>query len=209
MNAQRWIAMAMLAVLVVIVATSSLWLPLIKNRKSSHPTPTPEATAATATPEPTQGFVPILRGTQTVVPTLDPVVIALMQEAGLKALGVGQNPVIVLGGEFTVVDDLHRASGTASVYKLGDKNRVLRLDPFEVTNGPDLWVFLSQTVEPRTSADALLPTYVNLGNLKLAEGAQNYDIPIGVNLDLYKSVVIYSTSLNLVFSSAPLEQVRG
>lgn len=201
--------MAMLAILVVIIATSGVWLPLIKNRKSSHPTPTPQATVPTATPEPTQGFMPIVRGTQTVMPTLDPMVIGLMQETGLKALGVGQNPVIILGGEFTVVDDLHRASGTASVYKLGDKNRVLRLDPFEVTNGPDLRVFLSQSAEPRTSADALLPTYISLGNLKNAAGAQNYDIPIGVNLDLYKSVVIYSKSLNLVFSSAPLEQVRG
>ena len=210
MNAQRWIAFAMMLVIVAVIATSGIWLPIIKNRKSSHPTPTPPpAGTAVDTATPTQGFVPMLVGTQTVVPTIDPVVIALMQETGLKALGVGQNPVIVLGGEFTVVDDLHRATGTASIYKLGDKNRVLRLDPFEVTNGPDLRVFLSQNEQPRTSADALLPTYVSLGSLKGPSGAQNYDIPVSVNLDLYKSVVIYSTSLDLVFSSAPLQQVRG
>jgi len=210
MNPQRWIAFAMMLVVVAIIATSGIWLPIIKNRKSSHPTPTPPpAGTPTETATPTQGFQPILVVSQTIVPTIDPVVIALMQETGLKTLAVGQNPVIILGGEFTVVDDLHHATGTASVYKLGDKNRVLRLDPFEVTNGPDLRVFLSQTEQPRTSADALLPTYVSLGSLKSTSGAQNYDIPIAINLDLYKSVVIYSASLDLVFSSAPLQQVRG
>lgn len=209
MNAQRWIALSLLAVLVAIIATSGIWIPILKSRKSSHPTPTPQATVATNTPEPTKGFVLTVKGTETAIPTLDPVVVSLMQETGLKTLGVGQNPVIVFGGEFTVVDELHRATGTAAVYKLGDQNRVLRLDPFEVTNGPDLHVLLSENPEPRTSADALLPMYVNLGSLKLPKGAQNYDISLNISLDKYKSVVIYSTSLNLVFSSAPLEQVRG
>lgn len=209
MNAQRWIAMAILAVLVAILATNSLWLPLIKRSKKPSPTPPPQSTSEVATDEPTATFAPVLRGTQTVVPTIDPITLGLMAETGLKTLAVGQNPVIVLGGEFTVVDDLHRATGTASIYKLGDKRRALRLDPFEVTNGPDLQVILSQNSQPRTSSDALLPTYVDLGDLKLPQGAQNYDIPDSVNIDLYKSVVIYSTSLNLVFSSAPLEQVRG
>jgi hypothetical protein len=209
MNAQRWIAMAMLAMLVVILATNSLWLPLLKRSKKSTPTPPPKSTSEVATEEGTATFAPSLRGTQTIVPTIDPITLGLMAETGLKTLGVGENPVVVLAGEFTVVDDLHRANGTASIYKLGDKKRALRLDPFEVTNGSDLHVILSQKAQPRTSSDALLPTYVDLGNLKLPQGAQNYDIPDAVNLDLYKSVVIYSTSLNLVFSSAPLEQVRG
>jgi hypothetical protein len=209
LNAQRWIAVAMLIVIVIIAGTSGIWLPFFEDRDSDDPTPTPEEAEVTATVEPTQGFSLVMRTTQTLVPTLDPVIISLMQETGLQALGVGQNPVIILGGEFTIVDDLHRATGTASVYRMGDNNRVLRLDPFEAINGPDLHVLLSQNVEPRTSADVLLPSYVDLGKLKAAEGAQNYDIPIAINLDLYKSVVIYSTSLSLVFSTAPLEQVRG
>jgi hypothetical protein len=127
----------------------------------------------------------------------------------LKTLGVGDQPVIILGGEFTVIDELHRASGTASIYKLGGTKRALRLDPFEVTNGSDLRVILSQAAQPRTSADALLPEHLDLGPLKAPSGAQNYDIPAIANLDQYKSVVIYSLSLNLVYTSAPLRQVRG
>jgi hypothetical protein len=208
-NAQRWIALAGLLAVAAVVATSNLWLPLLKRDKKTSALPTEQPTEAIATAESSATVAPRLRGTPLAAPTIDPVVAALMAETGLQTLAVGDDPVIVLAGEFTIVDELHRASGTASIYRLGDKKRALRLEPFEVTNGPDLHVILSESPEPRTSADALLPTYVNLGDLKLSEGAQNYDIPDSVNLDLFKSVVIYSTSLNLVFSSAPLKQVRG
>lgn len=132
-----------------------------------------------------------------------------MAESGLKTLAVGDAPVIILGGEFTTIDELHSARGTASIYRLGDTKRVLRLDPFEVTRGPDLHVLLSQSAQPRTSADALLPAFVDLGLLKSFSGAQNYDISEGTPLNRYLSVVVYSMSLSLVYSSAPLLQVRG
>jgi hypothetical protein len=178
--------------------------------KEDEATPTPEPTSdALAEADVTETATPPYGLTQTVVPTLDPVVVELMRETGLEKLGVGDEPYVIMAGDFTVIDAMHRAVGTASIYQIGDVKRALRLDPFTVTSGPDLHVIMSQHSEPRTSAEALLPANIDLGPLKGITGAQNYDIPDGTSLQTYKSIVIYSMSLNLVFSTATLEQVRG
>ena len=208
MNAQRWIAVGMVALLVLCLASSGVWLPFFAEDVTPTPTATLFAVATTEreeTPMPTLPF----GVTITVQPTLDPVVVELMRETGLESLGVGDEPFITMAGDFTVIDPMHRAEGTASIYQIGDVKRALRLDPFTVANGPDLHVILSQHPEPRTSAETLLPSHVDLGPLKGITGAQNYDIPDGVSMSMHKSVVIYSLSLNLVFSTATLEQVRG
>ena len=209
MNAQRWIALALLSIVIIALGTNSLWLPLIKREKAAAPTAAPQFVAPAATPASTSTAAAVLRGTATIAPTTNPVIATLMAETGLKALGVGDKPAIILSGEFTTIDELHSAVGTASVWRLGASKRAVRLDPFTVTSGPDIHVILSQNEVPRTSSDALLPTHIDLGPLKTFDGPQNFDIPDSANLDQYHSVVVYSTSLSLVFSSAPLRQVRG
>lgn len=210
MNAQRWLAVGLLALLLLCAVTSNVWMPYL--RDDDEPTPTPPPAGAVVAPglvgvtvTPSATFV----GEPTVQPTLDPVVVELMRVTGIEMLGVGDEPYVIMAGDFTVIDTMHRAEGTASIYQIGEAKRALRLDPFTVTSGPDLHVLLSQHPEPRTSAEALLPVHIDLGSLKVRSGAQNYDIPEGVPVSTYKSVVIYSMSLNLVFSTATLEQVRG
>jgi hypothetical protein len=78
-----------------------------------------------------------------------------------------------------------------------------------VTNGPDLRVLLSENPTPRTSSEALLPSYLDLGPLQSPSGAQNYPLPEKETADQYQSVVIYSMSLNLVYTTAQLTEVRG
>lgn len=207
-NAQRWIAVGMLAFVLLCALTSNVWMPYLSDDDEPTATPPPAGTVAagsvvTVTPSPT--FI----GEATVQPTLDPVIVELMKETGIETLGVGDAPFVIMAGDFTVIDSMHRAEGTASIYQIGDLKRALRLDPFTVTSGPDLHVLLSQHPEPRTSAEALLPAHIDLGVLKVMSGAQNYDIPEGTPVKSYGSVVIYSKSLNLVFSTATLEQVRG
>jgi len=209
MNAQRWLALGVVAALAGIIATSGLWLSAFK-QDSKHPTATPNTDdfVALAVSEAAQPPAGASNGGQ-MIPTVDPLVADLMAETGIQTLAVGDDPYIIMAGDFTLIDDLHQARGTASIYKIGDKTHALRLDPFEVTPGPDLHVILSFTAEPRTSSDALLPSHIDLGLLKSVDGAQNYDIPDQINMARYKSVVIYSISLNLVFSTATLTQVRG
>ncbi len=206
MNAQRWLALGLVALLILCIVTNNVWMPYLRDDDEPTPTPPPAGTVvAGVTVTPSATFV----GEATAQPTLDPIVVELMRETGIEMLGVGDEPYVTIAGDFTVIDTMHRAEGTASIYQIGDTKRALRLDPFTVTSGPDLHVLLSQHPEPRTSAEALLPVHVDLGPLEGLSGAQNYDIPDDVNVNSFKSVVIYSISLNLVFSTATLEQVRG
>ena len=149
----------------------------------------------------------MVREEMTVTP--NPFVEQLMAELALTPM-VGDEPYITIVGSFTVIDPMHRGEGTVSIYQIGDTRRVLRLDSFSVTSGPDLHILLSSHQAPRTSSEALLPTYVDLGPLQNTVGAQNYEIPTDVELlTVFQSVVIYSMSFNVIYSTATLEQVRG
>jgi hypothetical protein len=210
MNTQRWIAVGMIALLVMCILSSNLWLTPLLERNEEQPSPTPTATLVAEseliTPTPTVDIILTL----TPEPTLDPVVAEILEEIEFEEDEVmGIDPFVVLHGDFTIVDSMHRGEGTAAIYKVSEQQYVLRLDPFNVTNGPDLRVILSRHEMPRTSTEALLPDYLDLGALQNTLGAQNYEIPEIASIDKYNSVVIYSMSLNVVYSTATLTDVRG
>ncbi len=206
-NTQRWLVLGMLALVVLCIVASNLWLaPLAKKDDEATPTsPTGTSEGVLQTDTPPPGSTDIPGGGA----TLNPVIAELLSDMEIASLPVGDEPFIIQAGDFTVIDAMHHAEGTASIYQIGDTRRVLRLDPFTVTSGPDLHVLLSRHNSPRTSAEALLPTYIDLGLLKNITGAQNYEIPNEIDLGKYKSVVIYSVSFNFIYSTATLEQVRG
>lgn len=108
----------------------------------------------------------------------------------------------VVGGQFRDADDQHRGSGTATIYKLEDGSRLLRFEEFEVTNGPDLHVYLVPHEDPTSSDD--LAGYVDLGSLKGNIGDQNYEIPDEVDISEFGSVVIYCVPFHVFFSIASL-----
>lgn len=105
--------------------------------------------------------------------------------------------VIVAQGEFSGADSFHQGSGTATIYQQGE-TRLLRLEEFSSTNGPDLHVLL---VEHVTGED--MGAYVDLGALKGNVGNQNYEIPADVDLSQYSGVMIYCQPFHVVFSTAP------
>ncbi len=106
-------------------------------------------------------------------------------------------------GAFTEVDAVHKAKGTATVYRVGNE-LVLRLDPFESANGPDLYVYLSRQAVPRSSAQVHEGGSVEVARLKGNIGGQNYTLPADLDLSKYKSVVIYCRRFHVVFSTAEL-----
>ena len=115
-------------------------------------------------------------------------------------------PQAQLSGRFQDADSFHRGSGTATIYDLGtDGERILRLEDFKVTNGPDLRVLLANVSNPEGHSDLADAGYVELGKLKGNVGSQNYEIPADVSLDDVKSVVIYCNPFRVVFSVAGLE----
>ena len=124
--------------------------------------------------------------------------------AGADGAASGE-PVALLSGMFQDADSFHRGSGTATVYQLGDGGRrVLRLDDFRVTNGPDLRVLLANFANPTERQHLELAGYVELAPLKGNVGAQNYDLPADFDLALAGSVVIYCDPFRVIFSIAPL-----
>lgn len=195
MNAQRWIALGILAVaigLCVVISLSRQATVTLDSEESMTLIPT-----TTPTPAPAM--------TETITPS--PTLLLFVGEG--TPTPIGDEPYIILSGDFGVIDSTHRGEGQAFIYQVGDTRRVLRLDPFQVTAGPELRVLLSPHPEPRTSAEVMLPTYVDMGALVSTTGAQNYEIPPDVNLREFRSVVIYSTPFNIIYTTATLEEIRG
>jgi hypothetical protein len=113
-------------------------------------------------------------------------------------------PVALRGGTFRDADSFHRGSGQATIYQLPDGTRLLRLENFNVTNGPDLHVYLSAHPDPTSSEQVREGGYIDLGALKGNSGNQNYEIPADVDVNAQWSVVIYCQPFHVVFSVAPL-----
>ena len=109
----------------------------------------------------------------------------------------------VASGAFRDADRAHKGTGTATVLSSDDET-VLRLTEFEVTNGPDLEVWLVKAGEIGSSADVKASEWLSLGQLKGNVGDQNYTVPAGTDLRAYRSVVIWCEQFGVLFSAADL-----
>jgi hypothetical protein len=97
----------------------------------------------------------------------------------------------------------HATSGRARVLELPDGRRYVRFDRFSTSNGPALKVYLS-AASATGPGDAFDDRYVDLGDLKGNIGEQNYAIPRGVDLDRYRSVVVWCKRFSVPFGAAAL-----
>jgi hypothetical protein len=101
-------------------------------------------------------------------------------------------------------DIIHVGSGQAIVYQLADGSRLLRLQDFEVDNGPELHVYLVPIDPVPASIGIEIPGSVDLSALKGNIGEQNYEIPADLDLSQFKSVVIWCQPFRVPFIAAPL-----
>ncbi|MGY1726824.1 DM13 domain-containing protein [Geodermatophilus sp. SYSU D01062] len=110
-------------------------------------------------------------------------------------------PVDLASGTF--VSREHETVGTARVVRLPDGQVVVRLEGFETSNGPALYVYLSQN--PATGEEAAFDEeFVDLGPLKGNVGDQNYAVPAGVDATGWTSVVIWCDRFDAAFGAADL-----
>jgi hypothetical protein len=93
----------------------------------------------------------------------------------------------------------HDTRGNAIVQELADGSRVLRLEDFETSNGPDVRVYLSAGKDGSYGKD-----FIDLGGLKGNVGNQNYTIPSGTDLDRYDTAVIWCRRFTVAFGAAEL-----
>jgi len=113
-------------------------------------------------------------------------------------------PVKLAGGRFH--SNAHETNGLATIYRLPDGRRVLRLTQFATSNGPDVRVYLVAAGDVRDEAAAKQAGFVDLGALKGNIGDQNYDVPAGLDLSRYRAVSIWCRRFSVNFGAAPLAE---
>lgn len=158
------------------------------------PTATPVPTAI-PTPEPTATATPVPTPTAEPTPTQEPTATPVPQQTAVK----------LKSGDFRDADAFHKGSGNATIYRGPDGSLLLRLEEFEVTNGPDLHVILTGHPDPKNQSEVKSRGYIDLGKLKGNKGNQNYMIAADADVDSLSAVVIYCQPFHVVFSVATLQ----
>jgi hypothetical protein len=110
----------------------------------------------------------------------------------------------ISSGAFKDADAAHKGEGKATIFTLPEGGRVLRFEDFKVTNGPDLYVYLSAHPAPRDTSQLHEGAAFEVARLKGNAGNQNYELPADLDPARYKSVVIYCKRFSVVFSTAAL-----
>jgi hypothetical protein len=117
-------------------------------------------------------------------------------EQQISRTGNDTSDMLLTGSFVGVGDGIHDARGNAKVIPIESRGNVLRLEDLIVTNGPDLYVYLS--------TDKSASDFVNLGRLKANIGNQNYVIPAGTDMTEYDTVLIWCRAFSVLFGSAEL-----
>ena len=129
---------------------------------------------------------------------------ARVQESFPEAAESASNrPAELASGMFHKV--AHESKGSATIFRVADGKRVLRLTDFETSNGPALHVYLVAAKDATDSATVTGAGFVDLGDLKGNIGEQNYDIPANVDLTNYEAVTIWCQRFSVNFTTAPLQ----
>lgn len=115
-------------------------------------------------------------------------------------------PVPVAAGRFH--SNAHETTGNATILRLENGTRVLRLTTFATSNGPDVRVYLVAAADVQDDASVKTAGFIDLGAMKGNRGDQNYVIPESVDLTQYRTVTIWCRRFGVNFGSAPLQAGR-
>jgi hypothetical protein len=135
---------------------------------------------------------------------LSPLFIDRRAQDDPSTLAASASGVTLAQGRFTDADAVHKGDGQAVLTRLPSGRHVLRFEQFRVTNGPDLYVYLSGHPAPRGSAQLHEAGDLEVAVLKGNVGDQIYELPEGFDPSRMKSVVIYCKRFTTVFSTAEL-----
>jgi hypothetical protein len=116
--------------------------------------------------------------------------------------GASTEPVELATGTF--ISREHETTGTARILRLADDQTILRLEGFETSNGPALFVYLSQNTAQGEDG-AFDDDYIDLGPLKGNIGDQNYLIPAEIDPLGFTSVVVWCDRFNVSFGAADIQ----
>lgn len=108
-------------------------------------------------------------------------------------------------GEFAPAHEYVQMGGALSVYEIADGSHIIRFDEFNVTNAPEMMVYLSSNSAPTNREELEADgNYHSLLPLESSSGNQNYEVAAELELSNYRSVVIYSEELDVIMGYARL-----
>lgn len=115
----------------------------------------------------------------------------IMPEEGAPDMNVAE----IASGNFVGLAG-HNASGAAKLIRVGDAYYVRFEDDFQVTNGPDLFVYFGKNGQYASEA--------RVAALKGNVGGQNYEVPFGINPEDYNELWIWCRAFAVPFGKAEL-----
>ena len=121
----------------------------------------------------------------------------------MEQLTAAERGKLVAKGQFIHVnpsDPIHYGKGEVSVYQ----DVVFLHKDFEVGPGPDFHVYLVPKADIRDAGEVTGMMYVDLGRLRAFKGSQKYQVPAGVDLTKFPSVVIWCQQFSVLISPADL-----
>lgn len=123
-------------------------------------------------------------------------------QAGSVSMTKETESMVLAKGDFRGL--AHETKGEATVHRLPDGKRILRLSDFETSNGPDVHVYLVAAEVAKDNATVKQAGFIDLGSLKGNKGDQNYEVPVDADLNKYKSVSIWCARFGVNFGAATL-----
>lgn len=97
-----------------------------------------------------------------------------------------------------------RLKGSWTVEQRGEKTFIVFSDDFRAANGPDLKIFLSpKSVSDATGKNAVDGS-LNIGELQKTKGTQEYEVPAGVDLSNYGSVLVHCEAYSVLWGGGDL-----
>ena len=197
----RWAAGAVVGVIgLVVFAAISWWLasPLFDEGERIEEDLGFQVAGMATTPTPTQAPAATATAAASDDATATPTATATATPEPTQASATGE---LIAMGELIGSDSFHTASGQVLLVRGPDGEVILRFQDFEVRNGPDLFIYLT----PDPGGDVHVDGAINLSEIKATSGSVNYDVPLDVDPDLFRSAVVYCRAFSVIFATATFE----
>jgi hypothetical protein len=100
---------------------------------------------------------------------------------------------------------MHPTQGVATIFRLADGSRILRLSNFKTSNGPDVHIYMVAADDAKDNATVESAGFIDLGTMKGNIGDQNYSLGNDLDLSKYRAVSVWCKRFSVNFGAAPLK----
>jgi hypothetical protein len=140
--------------------------------------------------------------------TVAPVPVPTTRPGHSTAAATLDRPTAVLLSRGTFISHEHRTSGTVSIVKQPNGERVLAIADLRTSDGPAVKVWLTDRLVTKKGWHVFDDgKYVSLGSLKGNLGNQLYAIPDTADLSVLRSVTIWCDRFDVSFGAAALKPI--